>query len=229
VIRRIVDVQLIENLYMFQGSGFDGNIYLLIDKGNVTLIDTGTGLSVQSVYGYIESLGLKKEDIKKVILTHVHIDHSGGLPKIVKDVSPKVCVYESEAQYIESGKGSVILSTMMGLSYPPTKVDVRIRNGDVLKIGEHRLKTINTPGHTAGSICLFEEEKGILFSGDTVFADGSFGRVDFPTGDAEALIESIGMLATLDVKHLFPGHMRVVLNEGREHIKLAAKYSSMYL
>jgi glyoxylase-like metal-dependent hydrolase (beta-lactamase superfamily II) len=180
-------MHLLENLYLFEGSGFDGNIYLLIDEGNVTLIDTGTGLSVQGLYSYIESLGLKNKDIKKVILSHVHIDHSGGLPKIVKDVSPEVCVYESEAQYIESGKGSVILSTMMGLSYPPTKVDVRIRNGDVLKIGDLKLKTINTPGHTEGSICLFEEEKGLLFSGDTVFADGSFGRVDFPTGDSYAV------------------------------------------
>ena len=222
-------MQLFENIHLFEGSGFDGNIYLLIDGSNVTLIDTGTGLSLQGLYDYIESLGLKKKDIRKVILSHVHIDHSGGLPKIVKDVSPEVCVYESEAQYIESGKGSVILSTMMGLSYPPTKVDVKIKNGDVLKIGDLKLRTINTPGHTEGSICLFEEERGLLFSGDTVFADGSFGRVDFPTGDADALIKSIGMLATLDVKHLFPGHMRAVLNEGHRHIELAAKYSSMYL
>ena len=105
-------MQLFENIHLFEGSGFDGNIYLLIDGSNVTLIDTGTGLSLQGLYDYIESLGLKKKDIRKVILSHVHIDHSGGLPKIVKDVSPEVCVYESEAQYIESGKGSVILSTM---------------------------------------------------------------------------------------------------------------------
>lgn len=222
-------MQLLENVYLLEGSGFDGNIYLLKDEGNVSLIDTGTGLSVQSIYGYVESLGLKKQDIKKVILSHVHIDHSGGLPRIVKDVSPEVCVYELEAQYIESGKGSVILSTMMGLSYPPTRVDTRIRNGDILNVCGHELKVINTPGHTAGSICLYEEEKGTLFSGDTVFADGSFGRVDFPTGDPDALIKSIDMLATLDVKNLFPGHMRVVLNDGRKHIELAAKYSSTYL
>lgn len=222
-------MKLLENVYLIQGSGFDGNIYVLTDKDDVTLIDTGTGLSVQGIYRYIESLGLKKENIKKVILTHVHIDHSGGLPRIVKDLSPEVCVYELEAPYIESGKGSVILSTMMGMSYPPTKVDVKLKNGATLEIGKYRLKTINTPGHTAGSICLFDEGQGMLFSGDTVFADGSFGRVDFPTGDPDALIKSIDMLASLDVKHLFPGHMNAVINEGHRHIELAAKYSSIYL
>ncbi|WXG43449.1 MAG: MBL fold metallo-hydrolase [Promethearchaeati archaeon SRVP18_Atabeyarchaeia-1] len=222
-------MQLLGNVHLIQGSGFDGNIYVLRDRNSVTLIDTGTGLSVSDIYRYVESLGLRKEAIRKVVLTHVHIDHSGGLPRIVKDLSPQVLVYELEAPYIETGRGSVILSTLMGMTYPPTKVDVKLKDGETLEIGENRLKVINTPGHTAGSICLFDEEKGMLFSGDTVFADGSFGRVDFPTGDPDALVKSIEMLSGLEVKHLFPGHMNPVINEGRKHIELAAKSSRMFL
>jgi hydroxyacylglutathione hydrolase len=222
-------VQLLQDIHLIQGSGFDGNIYVLRGKNDATLIDTGTGLSVSSIYKYVESLGLKREEIRRVVLTHVHIDHSGGLPRIAKDLSPEVCVYEMEAPYIESGNGSVILSTMMGMTYPPTKVDIKLKNGEVRELSGNRLRVINTPGHTAGSICLFDEQRGILFSGDTVFADGSFGRVDFPTGDPDALIKSIKMLANLNVKHLFPGHMNVVMNEGRKHIELAAKYCEAYL
>lgn len=222
-------MELLENIHMIPSSGFDGNIYLLRDKSDIVLIDTGTGLSVSGLYKFVESLGLGKERIKKVILTHVHIDHSGGLPQIVKDVSPLVHVYESEAQFIESGKGTVILSAMMGISYPPTKVDVRLKDGDIIKVGEREFTIMNTPGHTAGSICLYDEKNGILFSGDTVFPDGAFGRVDFPTGDPDALIRSIKTLASLDVKHLLPGHMNAVLNQGKKHVELAAKYAEMFL
>jgi glyoxylase-like metal-dependent hydrolase (beta-lactamase superfamily II) len=214
---------------MILSSGFDGNIYVLKDGDNIVLIDTGTGLFVSDLYRFVESLGLRKDSIKKVILTHVHIDHSGGLPKIVKDISPKVIVYEGEAQYIESGKGSVILSTMMGVNFPPTKVDIRLKNDEMIEIGRREFKVMNTPGHTAGSICLFDEKNGVLFSGDTVFPDGAFGRVDFPTGDPDALIRSIRMLSHLDVKHLLPGHMNAVLNQGKKHIELAARSAEMFL
>nr|MDO8133436.1 MBL fold metallo-hydrolase [Candidatus Njordarchaeum guaymaensis] len=222
-------MRLVEGVYLVQGTGFDANVYVLNKGNDAALIDTGTGLFVSGIYRLVESLGSKRENIRKVILTHVHIDHSGGLPKIVKDCSPEVYVYGEEAPYIETGKGAVILSTMMGLSFPPTKVDVKLKNGETIEICGRRLKVINTPGHTAGSICLLDEENSMLFSGDTVFADGSFGRVDFPTGDPEALIKSIKMLATLDVKHLFPGHMNPVLDNGSEHIKLASKYVEMFV
>jgi glyoxylase-like metal-dependent hydrolase (beta-lactamase superfamily II) len=118
---------------------------------------------------------------------------------------------------------------MMGVSFPPTKVDVKLKDGDIIEIGQREFKVMNTPGHTAGSICLYDENSGILFSGDTVFPDGAFGRVDFPTGDADALIKSIRTLANLNVKHLFPGHMSAVLNQGKKHIELAAKYAEMSL
>ncbi|WXG46057.1 MAG: MBL fold metallo-hydrolase [Candidatus Atabeyarchaeum deiterrae] len=215
-------MQLLEGVYLVQGVGFDANVYVLKDGKEITLIDTGTGLFVSNIYRLVESLGLTRQNVKRAVLTHVHIDHSGGLPKIVSDCSPKVYVYDLEAPYIESGKGPVLLATMMGVSFPPTKVDVRLKDGEIIEAGGMKLKVMSTPGHTAGSICLFDVKNSILFSGDTVFADGGFGRVDFPTGDPEALIRSIKMLAKLNVKHLLPGHMNPVMNHGNEHIKLAA-------
>jgi glyoxylase-like metal-dependent hydrolase (beta-lactamase superfamily II) len=65
---------------------------------------------------------------------------------------------------------------------------------------------LHTPGHTEGSVCLFEPDEGLLFSGDTLFA-GGWGRVDLPGGDPEEMVASLGRLLTLeDAVQVFPGH-----------------------
>ena len=84
---------------------------------------------------------------------------------------------------------------------------VTVVEGDVIKVGTLRFEVIETPGHTAGGICLFEREDGVLFTGDTLFA-GAIGRTDHPGGDYEMLMKSIlGKLVTLEGSvTVFPGH-----------------------
>jgi glyoxylase-like metal-dependent hydrolase (beta-lactamase superfamily II) len=85
---------------------------------------------------------------------------------------------------------------------------------DVIDIGEHRLRVINTPGHTCGGICLYDEVTGSLFSGDTVFGSG-IGRTDLPSGSAKELAMSLKKLSGIDVKTLYPGHMDIVSDGNR--------------
>ena len=67
-------------------------------------------------------------------------------------------------------------------------------------------QVIHTPGHTPGGICLYCKDEGLLFVGDTLFA-GAWGRTDLPGGDAEAMVESLSRLATLeDGLTVLPGH-----------------------
>jgi len=72
-------------------------------------------------------------------------------------------------------------------------------------VGGHILEVIYTPGHSPGSICLYEPESKSLFSGDTIFSDGGIGRTDFPGGSMEELVESIRRI-DMDVLDLYPGH-----------------------
>jgi glyoxylase-like metal-dependent hydrolase (beta-lactamase superfamily II) len=81
--------------------------------------------------------------------------------------------------------------------------------GDTIDLGEHRLRVINTPGHTCGGICMYDEITQSLFSGDTVFASG-VGRTDLPTGSEDELIRSLKKLSGIDVRKLYPGHMESV-------------------
>ena len=86
--------------------------------------------------------------------------------------------------------------------------------GRAIDFGEFKLQVLETPGHTAGSLCFFEESQGLLFSGDTLFS-GSFGRTDLPTGSSENLAESLKKLQKESFKALFPGHGPVL--NGKEH------------
>ncbi|MHA1679826.1 MAG: MBL fold metallo-hydrolase [Promethearchaeota archaeon] len=221
-------MQLTEHIHGVEGQGYDSNMYLLIgDRHDITLIDTGHDGHRRYLIKYIEKIGLSGEDIKDIILTHVHVDHSGGLSWLVEEYGSRVHVFEGEADYIESGDMNITLAGMMGGYFDKTKVDDRMVEGSVYKVANHEFKILHTPGHTAGSICLFDRQNKILISGDTVFADGSFGRTDFPGGDTGALRDSLDYLASLDVEVLLPGHMRWVTSNAGEHLKKSAKFIRM--
>ena len=80
-----------------------------------------------------------------------------------------------------------------------------LREGDVLDTGSRRFSVLETPGHTEGSICLYDEASGTLISGDTLFL-GGYGRTDFMGGSFDAMLASLVRLSKLDIRELFPGH-----------------------
>ncbi|MEX2682620.1 MAG: MBL fold metallo-hydrolase [Candidatus Sigynarchaeota archaeon] len=217
-------------IYIIEGQGLDSNMYLILnEKKEITLVDTGHDGYRRYLIEYIREIGQEPENIKNVILTHVHVDHSGGLSWLVKKYKPLVNVCEIEAYAIEEGDLELTLAGMFKGFMDETHVDRQLKHGETFSWGEHDFEILVTPGHTKGGICLFDKKNKILISGDTVFADGSFGRVDFPTGDATALQKSLDFLATLDVEILLPGHMNVVTAGASRHIKASAKFARMMI
>ena len=107
---------------------------------------------------------------------------------------------------------------------PPCIPAAELAEGAVIRFGDIRLDVLHTPGHTEGSICLVDRGSGILFSGDTLFT-GGWGRVDFPGGDAGAMVESLGRLATLpDGLRVLPGHGRATtIGAERPWLELVAR------
>ncbi|NVM54941.1 MAG: MBL fold metallo-hydrolase [Candidatus Helarchaeota archaeon] len=202
--------KLLDNIYLIPEREFDANMYLVIeDNEDLNLIDTGTGLNVTQTIKEIKEQ-FNTNELKRIILTHCHIDHSGGLHRLAKKFSPEVCVFEVEAPYIEMGDTVITVAGFFGADFPQTKVDVYLENESVLDLGL-KFKIFKMPGHTHGSIILYEEEKKILISGDVVFPQGAFGRTDFPTGNGADLVESLRKISELDVEMLFPGHMPPIM------------------
>ena len=204
-------------IHCIYGINYDSNIYIITGK-IPTIIDCGTGLNQRYVEDKIREI-INSKEILQVILTHEHYDHCGGLKKIyeLSNKNVKVFAHKLASDKIERGESD--FARILGGVMPKMHVDIKLNNKETIHIGDEDFLIIHTPGHTPGCICLYSKQSKTLFSGDTVFAYGSFGRYDFQGGDACLLKDSIQNLSRLDIKNLYPGHETIVIGDGNIHIK----------
>ena len=199
---------------------FDSNMYLLVGSERTALIDTGTGFAVDATIDSLKKhLGGRKLDI--VILTHRHYDHVGGLRGIIREFSPVLYAGPEDAAPLREGDSESTLGTKFGGSIDPMEV-IDFCEGDRIDLGGHVLRSIYTPGHTIGSICVLDEVTGSLFSGDTVFVDG-VGNTTHPTGSEKMLIESLKKINDMQFNGLFPGHGPIVTKDGHRFVEKGLK------
>lgn len=187
-------------------SSIGNNSYILLTK-RPAVIDPSE--NVDAVLNHLKE-HIKPEDLEYIILTHYHFDHVLGVPKLKEGTKAKVMIHELDAKFLDF------------------KPDELLKDNDVIDLGDCSLKVIHTPGHTPGSICLYEPKSNSLFSGDTVFAHGSFGRTDLG-GDIQQLVESLKRLSKLDVEIIYPGHDEIIEQIPREQIKDSLRNAQIYL
>jgi glyoxylase-like metal-dependent hydrolase (beta-lactamase superfamily II) len=221
----------------------DSHVYLIgqPDSGDLSLVDAG--LMGHGAYKLkeIAAGGVKPADIKRIIMTHTHLDHIGCLRELIDAIpSLEVWVHESEAGQLEAGDdrtvyGMEMFKQMCRMQYSlkegdfKFKVDRRLKEGDELNIGGETWTVLHIPGHSAGGIGLWNAAGGVLIPGDVVYADNSIGRFDLYGADAGTLAASLTRLGGLDVKVLLPGHNRIVTNVPKGYIAAVAKQWAPYL
>lgn len=188
---------------LIPGRGMYANAYLA--RGTI-LVDAGvTPMAVEA----------HRNTIRYIVLTHCHFDHIAYLPALVKMTGAQICIHSADAEGLKDD--SLSLSLHFGAHSPGLIPDRILSDGDRIEGYE----VIHTPGHTPGSISLFDPETRDLISGDTVFADGAFGRYDFPGGSRETLASSLDRLAELKVTGLYAGHGVPVRDQGERQIRAA--------
>jgi len=187
-------------------SSIGNNSYILLTK-KPAIIDPSE--NVDAILNHLKE-HIKPEDLEYIILTHYHFDHVFGVPKIKEETNAKIMIHESDARFLD---------------FKPDKL---LKDNDVINLDNFSLKVIHTPGHTPGSICLYEPKSKSLFSGDTFFTGGGIGRTDFPGGNAEELKKSIEKLSKLDVRILYPGHGEITEDNVNEQIRTSLKFFNSF-
>ena len=160
------DIFIVGGQYITDGR--DGCVYLM-NLGELILIDTGAGWSVEKIIKNIEKLGFDCKNLTKILLTHCHIDHIGGVPEIKKRFGSKIYIHKLDAPPLETGDQILTAAKWYQTSFPPTPVDVKLNSPEeILSIGEQKIFCLHTPGHTPGSICIYLDKDGkrILFGQD---------------------------------------------------------------
>lgn len=166
---------------------YQENAYFL---ENGLLIDPGDDLNALLAAG----------EPKAILLTHGHFDHMLAVGELQKRFGVDVYIHKKDAAMLSDAALSAYDGTVCRLAAPE---GVRwTAYGDEV----FGLRVLHTPGHTAGSVCLYDEQNGRLFSGDTLFRAG-FGRTDLPTGSMHALLGSLrGLLSLPRETVVYPGH-----------------------
>jgi glyoxylase-like metal-dependent hydrolase (beta-lactamase superfamily II) len=204
-------------IHQLNGQGLEANAYLIVCREPL-LIDVGTGTILAQLEKRLEAF-LEGKRLSRLVLTHMHFDHTGGAARLAADTGARAFAYPPDSRAISEGDGELTCSGWLGERQAPMNVrDLKER--EVIECGKMRLEVLHTPGHTSGSICLFDRPSGTLFSGDTVFTNGGVGRWDLPTGDHGSLVESLRMLAGLKVNAIYPGHGPYYEEDGSSHIRM---------
>jgi glyoxylase-like metal-dependent hydrolase (beta-lactamase superfamily II) len=207
-------------VHKVSGAAFDGNVYLVMDERPI-LVDAG--MMAEPILKNIKKF-IDPAKIEMIVLTHCHHDHSGAAPVLKEATGAKLMLSEKEVGCVGDDLASV--AYLFGQQAPEYKVDEVLKEGMVLDIGKWKLEVMETPGHSLGSLCLYEKSELVLFSGDTVFPDGNIGRTDMLGGNTAELVRSIERLAKLDVKTMYPGHMEITNRDVNRQIQMSLRFAS---
>ena len=239
-------VKITDSLFFIPGQDEmipDSHVYLIgqPQSGNLSLVDAGLMGKGKYKMSALTEAGIQPADIKRVIMTHTHLDHIGCLREIFEAVpSAELWVHALEAEPLERGDESTVYGMEMFKQMCQTqyhlkngaftfKVNRWLEDAEELQIGGEVWTVLHIPGHSAGGIALYDATRGILIPGDVIYADYSIGRFDLHGASGPSLNESLVRLSGLDVKMLLPGHNRVLTDVPKGYISAVAKQWEPYL
>jgi glyoxylase-like metal-dependent hydrolase (beta-lactamase superfamily II) len=235
-----------ENICFIQGQDEfipDSHVYVIGEPSSKDLSLVDAGLMGKGPYKMeaIKTMDVEISHIQRIIMTHTHLDHIGCLGEILQEIPhAELWIHSSEATLLEEGDERTVYGMEMFRSLCQSQfgikpgafrfqVDRKLEGGERLDMGGLSWEVIHVPGHSTGSIALYEPSVQALIPGDVVYADYAIGRFDLHLADGARLHQSLLTLAELDVKYLLPGHNRIVEDLQPGYIRETANQWAPYL
>lgn len=193
---------ILKQLKIYTWIGDPTNCYIICDEKTKELMVVDPAGDVDKI---IEIINILEGKLKYIYLTHCHGDHIGGVVKLKNRMGGKILIHRFDADGLNNK--DINLTQIIDMPEIELEADSRVDDGDLLHLGELEFKVIHTPGHTAGSSCLYCDSEHLLISGDTLFR-GTWGRTDLPTSDFKSIIDSITnkLMLLPDETIVYPGH-----------------------
>jgi glyoxylase-like metal-dependent hydrolase (beta-lactamase superfamily II) len=212
-----------EGIYALEGLK-TGRSYLIADPDALTLVDTSSPTRAARILDAIASLGRRPADLRTIVATHYHYDHTGNVATLVERTGATFLAHADDVPYIDGRKpwrhldlGPFDITTPEA-RYFTLPVNRELHDGDVLPVAGG-LEVLHTPGHTPGSIALHGRDRGVLFAGD---AFGNWFGLQLPlsmsTHDIDEAKRSIHRLASLSYDVALPGHGNPILGRASQKI-----------
>lgn len=169
--------QILPGLYTLTGMKV-GRVYAIEDTDGFSIIDAAMAASVPAI---LKEIGTLSKPVKRILITHGHPDHIGGLPKLQAETGAEVIAYTGEQAVIEGKQAIVRPKDWLPIpetTLPGTPVNRLVNDGDVISDVFGGLHVVFTPGHTLGHVAYWQPEKRVVFTGDTMMH--LFGRMSLP-------------------------------------------------
>jgi glyoxylase-like metal-dependent hydrolase (beta-lactamase superfamily II) len=238
--------RVIDGVYFIKGEDEfipDSHVYIIGEPtaDDLTMVDVGLVRKGNNKIDAILKMGIRLASIKRIIMTHTHLDHIGCLSEIIDNIPhAELWVHKSEAELLERGDdravyGMEMLKEMCKMQYGlgnnafRFKVHRRLEGGETIDAGDTSWKVLHIPGHSMGGIGLYNHEKRVLIPGDVVYADYAIGRFDLYGANPEELLRSLTLLSELEIDTLLPGHNRIEKGLPADYIKKIIKMWRPYL
>ena len=218
-------LELQPDIFRIKGHGTSSHSYVIKGDYANLLIDSGVDANFPALQKSLLRVGLKIRDIDIVINTHEHFDHIGA-NRYFQDHA-LIAAHRFAATKMIFDDRYVTLYKSADLNEIPLKVHLWLESKSRFDLGNYSLNVIHTPGHTSGSICLYEPASKILFTGDTVFAGGTLSDIA-ESGSVGDYINSMLSLSTRKICEIYPGHGNISTNP-EEDMEKAVQNAKAFL
>ena len=212
-------MQITKEIFQVGGGGLsargDAAVYLIKVNDKAGLVDAGTGRSTDRIIQNIRDNSVNPEQIRYLLVTHCHFDHTGGAKEIKALTGCQIIAHELEAPFLEKADQIVTAAKWYGANLDPFAVDRKIKGQrERITLGGRVIEAIHIPGHSPGSMAFVMESEGFK----VLFGQDVHGPLDARLlSDRKKYNQSLKLMLSLEADILCEGHYGVV--RGKEQVR----------